>query len=226
MIDVRRLGQDLAALTLLAVTAFLGLALFSFDPADPPGGAVWPLSDDPANLCGPAGAAAAWHLRSALGLAAWLAWARLAWVDLRLFAREATPEPALKLVGWGLTLLAVCAGLSLLVPGANVGVPSGGGGLLGAYGSAILGDAFSAAGTGVLLASVLAAGLLLGGGLRGPRRGRRRGRVGRGAPLHLGRPGDGRGAGRGRPLAAGSSRRGRTAGGGAGGRAGRESRPT
>ena len=163
MIDVRRLGQDLAALALLAVTAFLGLALFSFDPADPPGGAVWPLSDDPANLCGPAGAAAAWHLRNALGLAAWLAWARLAWVDLRLFAREATPEPALKLVGWGLTLLAVCAGLSLLVPGANVGVPSGGGGLLGAYGSAILGDAFSAAGTGVLLASVLAAGLLLAG---------------------------------------------------------------
>ena len=163
MIDVKRLGQDLAALALLAVTAFLGLALFSFDPADLSGGAVWPVNEEAVNLCGPAGAQAAWHLRNLLGLGAWLLWARLAWVDLRLFAREATAEPVLKLVGWGLTLVGVCAGLAALAPAANVGVPTGGGGLLGAGCTAILSDSFSAAGTGVLLAAVIAAGLLLAG---------------------------------------------------------------
>ena len=163
MIDVKRLGQDLAALALLAVTAFLGLALFSFDPADLSGGAVWPVNEEALNLCGPAGARAAWHLRDLLGLGAWLLWARLAWVDLRLFAREATAEPVLKLVGWGLTLVGVCAGLAALAPAANVGVPTGGGGLLGAGCTAILNDSFSAAGTGVLLAAVIAAGLLLAG---------------------------------------------------------------
>ncbi len=165
MIDVKRLGQDLAALALLAITAFLGLALFSFDPADLAGGTVWPVHDEPANLCGPAGARAAWHLRNLLGLGAWLLWVRLAWVDLRLFAREATAEPVLKLVGWGLTLLGVCAGLAALLPGANVGVPTGGGGLLGAGCTAVLNDNFSAAGTGVLLAAIVAAGLLLAGDL-------------------------------------------------------------
>ncbi|NNJ24467.1 FtsK/SpoIIIE family DNA translocase [Alienimonas chondri] len=163
MIDVKRLGQDLAALALLAVTAFLGLALFSFDPADLAGGTVWPAHEEPANLCGPAGARAAWHLRNLLGLGAWLLWVRLAWVDLRLFAREATAEPVLKLVGWGLTLVGVCAGLAALLPGANAGVPTGGGGLLGAGCTAILNDNFSAAGTGVLLAAIVAAGLLLAG---------------------------------------------------------------
>ena len=163
MIDVPRLGQDLAALALLAATAFLGLALFSFDPADLAAGAVWPPNEKAANLCGPAGAQAAWHLRNALGLGAWLLWVRLAWVDLRLFAREATAEPFLKLAGWALTLLGACAGLAALLPGANVGVPGGGGGLLGATCAAVLGDHFSAAGTGVLLAAVVAAGLLLAG---------------------------------------------------------------
>ncbi|MFH5803853.1 DNA translocase FtsK [Alienimonas sp. DA493] len=163
MIDVKRLGQDLAALALLAVTAFLGLALFSFDPADLAGGTVWPTHEEPTNLCGPAGARVAWHLRNLLGLGAWLFWVRLAWVDLRLFAREATAEPALKLVGWGLTLVGVCAGLAALLPGANAGVPTGGGGLLGAGCSAVLNDHFSAVGAGVLLASVVAAGLLLAG---------------------------------------------------------------
>ena len=163
MIDVKRLGQDLAALALLAVTAFLGLALFSFDPADLSGGTVWPVNEEALNLCGPAGAQAAWHLRNLLGLGAWLLWARLAWVDLRLFARDATAEPVLKLVGWGLTLVGVCAGLAALAPAANVGVPTGGGGLLGAGCTALLNDTFSAAGTGVLLAATVAAGLLLAG---------------------------------------------------------------
>ena len=167
MIDVRRLGQDLAALALLAATAFLGLALFSFDPADPPGGAVWPLNDDVRNLCGPIGAGAAWHLRNALGLGVWLIVARLAWVDLRLFARDATAEPGLKLAGWVLSLVAACAGLALLAPaghgGLSAGVPAGGGGLLGAHASAVLGDHFSATGAGVLLAAAFAAGLLLAG---------------------------------------------------------------
>ena len=169
MIDVKRLGQDLAALALLAATAFLGLALFSFDPADPPGGAVWPLNDDVRNLCGPIGAGAAWHLRNALGLGVWLVLARLAWVDLRLFARGETPEPGLKLVGWVLSLVAACAGLALLTPaghaGWSAGTPVGGGGLVGAYTSAALGDHFSATGAGVLLAAAFAAGLLLAGDL-------------------------------------------------------------
>ena len=167
MIDVQRLGQDLAALALLAATAFLGLALFSFDPADPPGGAVWPLNEDVRNLCGPTGAAAAWHARNVLGLGVWLVWARLAWIDLRLFARGETPEPGLKLAGWVLSLVAACAGLALVSPaghgGLSAGVPAGGGGLLGAYASAALGDHFSATGAGVLLAAALAAGLLLAG---------------------------------------------------------------
>ena len=226
VIDVRRLGQDLAALALLAATAFLGLALFSFDPADPPGGAVWPLNEDVRNLCGPIGAGAAWHLRNALGLGVWLIVARLAWVDLRLFARDATAEPGLKLAGWVLSLVAACAGLALLAPaghgGLSAGVPAGGGGLLGAHASAILGDHFSATGAGVLLAAAFAAGLLLAGDFAAF--GLAAGAVGSVAALPFtaaARTADRR-AGRGEPVAVRPPRRRRPPGRGARGRASRE----
>ena len=161
MIDVKRLALDLAGLALLAAVAFCGLALVSFDPADVAGGSVWPPAEDPANLCGPAGATAAWCLFSGLGLGAWVVLARLAWVDLRLFARDATPEPGLKAVGWTLTTVAVCGALSLAA--VSAGVPVGGGGYLGAYAAAGLGGTFEATGSAVLLAAVFVAGLLLAG---------------------------------------------------------------
>jgi len=65
-----RLGRDLAALALLGVVIFLGAALWSYDPADPPGTVVFPSHASPANWCGRAGAWVSWALLETLGIGA------------------------------------------------------------------------------------------------------------------------------------------------------------
>src|SRR6188508_2254041 len=71
MPDVQRLKSDLLALAILALTVFLGLALVSYSPSDPPGDVVYPAPTQLHNLCGPAGARLAHQLHSALGLGSW-----------------------------------------------------------------------------------------------------------------------------------------------------------
>jgi S-DNA-T family DNA segregation ATPase FtsK/SpoIIIE len=165
MIDFRRMGLDLAALGLFALVAFVGLSLASFDPADPPGDAVFPPREHVANLCGPAGAKVAHVGLSAVGFGAYYLLFALVVVDLRLFARTGGTDMVCKAAGWGVTVAAACTGLSLLMPGLP-GVPvSGSGGRLGGAVAALLLRESNAAGGMILVTAALAAGLILTGDL-------------------------------------------------------------
>ncbi|MBX3315511.1 MAG: DNA translocase FtsK [Phycisphaeraceae bacterium] len=67
-----QLGRRVAWLVGITAWAFIALAAVSFDPADPPSHAVWPQNDPVANLCGPVGAMASYHLFKLMGWGAWL----------------------------------------------------------------------------------------------------------------------------------------------------------
>ncbi|MCX5683720.1 MAG: DNA translocase FtsK 4TM domain-containing protein, partial [Planctomycetota bacterium] len=57
----------IGAIITLFVSAFLMVSLLSFDPADPPGHAVYPYNVKAQNLCGTVGAHVAWTLFEAIG---------------------------------------------------------------------------------------------------------------------------------------------------------------
>jgi len=165
MIDFRRMGLDLAALGLFALIAFVGLSLASYDPADPPGDSVFPSGDHVANLCGPAGALIAHAALGAVGFGAYYLLYSLVLVDLRLFARSGSTDKLCRTFGWGVTLAAACAGLSLLLPALPGATASGSGGRLGAAAAAVLQDRFSAFGALIVVTAALAAGMILTGDL-------------------------------------------------------------
>ena len=71
MLENRNLKLDLLALVLLATVIFLAAALFSYDPADPPGKLVFPRHAHPANMCGYWGALGSRLLFEAFGLGAY-----------------------------------------------------------------------------------------------------------------------------------------------------------
>ena len=66
----------------------VALAVFSYDPADPPGTAVFPPNKRPTNLLGAPGACAAHELVGALGLAVHVLLASWFVLVLLLFLRR------------------------------------------------------------------------------------------------------------------------------------------
>jgi S-DNA-T family DNA segregation ATPase FtsK/SpoIIIE len=161
MIDIHRFKTDLIALGLLAVTVFLGLSLFSYDPADPPAQLVYPIRDVAQNLCGTSGAHIAHLLRSGFGIGAWGILLALIVVDMRMFSREQAAGMMIELFGLALILISVCI-VSQMMLGKNSATPLiGSGGYIGALGFSLLESKFSVAGSLVLLASMFFAGLLL-----------------------------------------------------------------
>ena len=165
MIDFRRMGLDLLALGLLAATGFLALSLVSFSPTDPPGDAVFPAPARVQNLCGPAGAVTAHLLLSSVGLAAWYVVLAIGIVDLRLFARSGQCDVLCRGLGWGLTIAALCGLCGLLAPAAGSATILGSGGHVGAVAAMLLVRYFSVSGGTILLATGLAAGVILSGDL-------------------------------------------------------------
>jgi S-DNA-T family DNA segregation ATPase FtsK/SpoIIIE len=161
MPDRQRLKTDVLALGLLAVTVFVALSLFSFDPADPPASAVYPPRTESLNICGPVGALVAHALHSAVGMAAWFLIVTLAVIDVRLFARRSYPDPFVRMVGWVLMTAALCVGLRLASPGFGDVTLIGSGGFVGAWGLTLLERHFSLAGTTLVVLTCLTVGLLL-----------------------------------------------------------------
>src|SRR5690606_9302150 len=159
MIDYRRLRTDLLALGLLATIVFVGLSLSSYDPADPPSTLVYPANPQVTNICGPVGARLAYGLHAGLGYGAYALLAAMLLFDLRLFSRKGLSDPLLRCLGWGLILVAVALGIHLLpLPGEHV---VGHGGYIGAVGSTLLQDHFSTGGTGIIVATIALAGMLM-----------------------------------------------------------------
>jgi DNA segregation ATPase FtsK/SpoIIIE, S-DNA-T family len=163
--DLRRLRTDLFALCLLALCVFLAVCLWSYDPVDPPGHVVFPARQNALNICGPYGAQTAYHLHSMLGFGSFFLVFSLLMMDLRLFLRNGPTDHVVRLFGVMLGLSGVCMLLQRFTPelsGANV---VGSGGFAGAMGLAIMERYFSPEGISILIATCLAAGLLIAGEL-------------------------------------------------------------
>ena len=100
---------DLAATLLLLAGLLVALAVFSYDPADPPGTAVFPPNERPTNLLGAAGACTAHELVGALGLAVHVLLASWFVLVLLLFLRRGLLRWSLRLLGWLLLIPAAAA---------------------------------------------------------------------------------------------------------------------
>lgn len=161
MIDRDRLQTDLLALALLALVVFLGLSFLSYDPADPPSRLVFPVRATPVNLCGPAGAALAYHARQIFGLGIWPLLLVLILWDVTLFGRNSRRRTAATLAGLACLTLSICTALQLILPGFAGGSAWGSGGQVGACAAVILQQEFSTVGILILTASLFAAGWLL-----------------------------------------------------------------
>lgn len=163
MFDYARLKTDLLALALLALAVFVGMSLVSYDPADPPSHSVYPARTTPTNLGGVYGATVAQALITAFGFGAYFLLAAIVIADIRLFARDNSGDPALKLVGFGVMVTAACVIAQWFMPFRMIGSMAGSGGYVGAWGTILLDGNFDRTGSLVLLGSMLLAGLLLTG---------------------------------------------------------------
>ena len=95
MFEDRSLKLDLCALALLALVAFLGVSLWTYDATDPPSTLVWPASETIHNACGRAGAMAAHHLFESLGIGAYYLAGSLAVLTFLLVVRREIDQPVL-----------------------------------------------------------------------------------------------------------------------------------
>jgi S-DNA-T family DNA segregation ATPase FtsK/SpoIIIE len=161
MLEQRNRKLDLAALGLLALTAFLGLALFTFDPADPPSALIHPQNTTTHNVCGRAGALASWLLLEGLGLGAYYLVISLAVLDARLLAHKPINDRWLRGIGWGLSLVGLTTFASMALPHWLAGPVIGAGGYLGAIGRGLLEMNVAKAGGYLLSISLILGGLLL-----------------------------------------------------------------
>ncbi|TWT41475.1 DNA translocase FtsK [Thalassoglobus neptunius] len=161
MIDYHRLKTDLLALGLFAVTLFIGLALYSYDPADPPSNLVYPARSQATNLCGPTGAVLSHALVNTFGLGAWFLLLGVFCLDIGLFSRKQIAEPFIRLIGVVAMLISLCLLLQLAVPRLPAAPLIGSGGYLGAWGKVLLTDRFSIVGSIIIIGTIFSVGLLL-----------------------------------------------------------------
>jgi S-DNA-T family DNA segregation ATPase FtsK/SpoIIIE len=161
MPEEARRRLDLVALGLLAAHIFLAAALLTYDAADPPSTLTFPPRAHTANACGPLGAFVARGLFSGFGLGAYYLALSSGAVTVLLLLRRTIHGPAIRFLGWLLTLVALCTlasfSLSQLAPGPVIGA----GGYLGAVGRGLLETHFARAGSYILIFSVLLGGVTL-----------------------------------------------------------------
>ena len=161
MQEERSLKLDFLALALLALTVFLGVALFTYDAADPPSTLIYPQPDVIQNACGRSGAFAAHVLFQGLGLGAYYFGGSLAVLSVLLLIRREISQPILRAVGWVASLVGITTLSALALDQFSPGTVVGAGGYLGAMCEGILESNFALVGAYILTFSVLLAGLLL-----------------------------------------------------------------
>jgi S-DNA-T family DNA segregation ATPase FtsK/SpoIIIE len=161
MLEERNLKLDLLALGVLALTIFLAASLLGYHPADAASRLVYPEPAEVANLCGRSGALASAMLLSALGLGAYYLVVSLAVLAAVLLVRRPPGDPLLRLLGWLLSLVGFSTFSAMALPGLSPGPVIGPGGYLGAAGRGLLEMNFAAVGAYIVVASLIAGGLLL-----------------------------------------------------------------
>ncbi|MFW5693235.1 MAG: DNA translocase FtsK, partial [Thermoguttaceae bacterium] len=157
----RTFCSQVCTVALLALTLFLGVAILSYDVADPPSRAVYPPPAEVNNLCGRSGAWAAWLLFEAFGLGAYYLVASLAVLDVLLLARRDIGQPLLRTLGWLASLVGFTALAGMALPHLSPGPLISSGGYLGAAACGLLQSHLASVGAYIMAGSVLAAGLLL-----------------------------------------------------------------
>jgi S-DNA-T family DNA segregation ATPase FtsK/SpoIIIE len=161
MFDDRSLKVDIFALALLAGVVFLGVALGTYDPSDPPSQLVWPISEVTHNACGSSGAYVAHYGFETLGLGAYYVVGSLGVLALLMLGRREIDQPWLRLFGWVLSLVGLTTLAALAIPDWSPGPVAGSGGILGTMGRGLLEMHFARAGTYIFTIALLLAGLLL-----------------------------------------------------------------
>jgi S-DNA-T family DNA segregation ATPase FtsK/SpoIIIE len=161
MFEDRSVKLDVCALALLAVVVFLGIALWTYDPLDPPSTLVWPASETVQNSCGRAGALVAHHLFESLGIGAYYLELSLAVLTFFLLARREVDQPLVRAAGWAISVVGLTTLAALAIPNWTPGPVVGAGGYIGAMGRTLLESQFAQAGAYIFALSVLIAGLLL-----------------------------------------------------------------
>ncbi len=148
-------------LVLAVASLFLGLALVSYSPLDPPAAQVYPRPEQVANWLGPAGAYLAWGLYQLLGWGAWFLWASLAVLAWVLLSGRRVDDPLLRWHGWLLALVGWCTLWQLALPDWSPGPVLGAGGYLGAVVQQALSLWMAQLGSWLVALSLFAAGMLL-----------------------------------------------------------------
>ncbi len=174
MLEQRNLRRDLVALGLLALVAFLAVALLTYDPADPVPVSLAPLSllhhpdslthpphPQVHNVCGIWGAMAADALFTWLGLGAYYFVFSLAIVDFQLLRRSEIDMPALRSLGWIASLAGATTIVAVAFPTMSPGPVIGPGGYLGALGKGVVEMHFATIGGLILSGAITLGGLLL-----------------------------------------------------------------
>src|SRR3954447_18122620 len=161
MFEDRSLKIDLCALALLALAVFLGVALWTYNPTDPPSTVVWPPRNVVHNACGSAGAFTAHYLFESLGVGAYYLTISLAVLTLLLLLHREIDQPVLRTFGWAISVVGLTTLVALSMPNSTPGPVVGAGGYVGAMGRTLLETHFAAAGSYIFALSVLLAGLLL-----------------------------------------------------------------
>jgi S-DNA-T family DNA segregation ATPase FtsK/SpoIIIE len=161
MLEDRSLKVDLCALALLALFVFLTVALWTYNPMDPPGTLSWPASETVQNGCGWAGAYSAHYLFESLGYGAYYLVMSLGALSGLLIVRREIDQPVLRAVGWIVSLIGLTTFFAMTLPNWTPGPVVGAGGYVGAMGRAVLEAHFAQAGAYIFALSVLMAGLLL-----------------------------------------------------------------
>ncbi|GAB4385444.1 MAG: DNA translocase FtsK [Phycisphaerales bacterium] len=156
-----RAGKVALWLVLAAAWCFVVVSLVSFDAADAPGHTVWPRHEQPANWCGPVGAATGYALLRLFG------WAIIAPVAAAGFAlgyvgwKRRLRHPLVRGIGVGLLTLGLSAMAATLAPDAGP-MPGLAGGTLGlVVAERVMVPNFSFGGTMLWLSLVCLIGLIL-----------------------------------------------------------------
>ena len=168
------LSRDAASLGLVVVTAMLGLALLTYDPADPvplwmppldqlyqPDRLVEPPNAVPANACGRVGVVVADFLLATIGIASYVLVGLLAGYTYRRVRRQPTEAPWVRAAGAAAILLGTSTLAAILLPHWSPGPIVGAGGKLGALLAVWLTQFVATTGAAIMAASTCAAGILL-----------------------------------------------------------------